>query len=98
VLAVHHLWADEKRHLFSRLWEHLAPGGILVLADVFTPATDRAQELFGRKRAAKPGSHDHPDTAADQLRWLTAAGFVAAEAVWVYDDVGVLVAWKANRS
>jgi tRNA (cmo5U34)-methyltransferase len=98
VLAVHHLWADEKRHLFSRLWEHLAPGGILVLADVFTPATDRARDLFGRKREpAKPGSHDHPDSAADQLRWLTAAGYVAAEVAWADEGVGVLVAWKAER-
>ena len=35
VLAVHHLWADEKRHLFSRLWEHLTPGGILIVPKGF---------------------------------------------------------------
>jgi len=98
VLTVHHLWPDEKRHLFARLWEHLAPGGIFVLADVFLPAGDRARQLGGRRTARrKPNDPDRPDTAADQLRWLSAAGFAAAEVVWVYEDVGVLAAWKAAR-
>jgi tRNA (cmo5U34)-methyltransferase len=98
VLTVHHLWPDEKRHLFARLWEHLAPAGIFVLADVFLPATDRARQLGGRRAASRKATDpDRPDTAADQLRWLSAAGFVAAEVVWVYEDVGVLVAWKAAR-
>ncbi|HET6380285.1 MAG TPA: class I SAM-dependent methyltransferase [candidate division Zixibacteria bacterium] len=99
VLAVHHLWADEKRHLFSRLWEHLAPGGILVVADAFRHASDRLAELYGYPRPEDPheAEHDHLDTTADHLDWLQAAGFATVDVVWKYEDVGVLVAWKADR-
>jgi tRNA (cmo5U34)-methyltransferase len=100
ILAVHHLHADEKRHLFSRIWEHIQPGGIFVIADYFRPAMDRLSELY--KLPAEPDphevEHDHPDTAAEHLAWLLAAGFAAADAVWKYDDVGVLVAWRAERA
>lgn len=99
VLAIHHLWADEKRHLFSRLWEHLAPGGILVVADAFRHASDRLLELYDypRPEDAHEAEHDHLDTAADHLDWLQAAGFAAVDVAWKYEDVGVLVAWKADR-
>jgi tRNA (cmo5U34)-methyltransferase len=99
VLAVHHLWADEKRHLFSRLWEHLTPGGVLVVADAFRHASDRLLELYDYPRPADPheAEHDHLDTTADHLDWLTAAGFAAVDVAWKYEDVGVLVAWKADR-
>jgi tRNA (cmo5U34)-methyltransferase len=100
VLAIHHLWADQKRHLFSRLWEHLTPGGVMVVADAFRHASDRLLELYDYPRPEDPHEreHDHLDTTADQLDWLTAAGFAAVDVAWKYEDVGVLVAWKADRS
>ena len=99
VLAVHHLWADEKRHLFSRLWEHLSPGGILVVADAFRHASHRLLELYDYPRPEDPheADHDHLDTTADHLDWLQAAGFASVDVAWKYEDVGVLVAWKADR-
>lgn len=99
ILAVHHLHSDEKRHLFSRIWEHIEPGGIFVLADYFRPAMDRLSELYDLPSEPDPheAEHDHPDTAAEHLTWLTAAGFAAVDVVWKYDDVGVLVAWRAER-
>lgn len=99
ILAIHHLWADEKRHLFSRIWEHIEPGGIFILADYFRPAMDRLSELYDLPEAPDPheAEHDHPDTAAEHLAWLTAAGFAAVDVVWKYDDVGVLVAWREER-
>ena len=99
VLAVHHLWADEKRHLFSRLWEHLTPGGILILADAFRHASHRLMELYDYPRPEDPheAEHDHLDTTADHLAWLVAAGFASVDVAWKYEDVGVLVAWKADR-
>ncbi len=99
ILAVHHLRADEKRHLFSRIWEHIEPGGIFVLADYFRPAMDRLSELYSLPDApdAHEAEHDHPDTAAEHLAWLIAAGFAAVDVVWKYDDVGVLVAWRAEQ-
>lgn len=99
VLAVHHLYPDQKRHLFSRIWEHIEPGGVFVIADYFEPAMDRLSELYDLPDEPDPHEveHDHPDTAAEHLAWLTAAGFAAVDVVWKYDDVGVLVAWKAER-
>ncbi|MGH2402045.1 MAG: class I SAM-dependent methyltransferase [Candidatus Limnocylindria bacterium] len=99
ILAVHHLLADEKRHLFSRIWEHIEPGGIFVLADYFRPAQDRLGELYRLPSEPDPHEveHDHPDTTAEHLAWLVAAGFAAVDVVWKYDDVGVLVAWRAER-
>lgn len=99
ILAVHHLWPDEKRHLFSRIWEHIEPGGIFVIADYFRPASDRLLELYRlpQEPDAHESEHDHPDTTAEHLGWLTSAGFGAVDVVWKYDDVGVLVAWKSER-
>jgi tRNA (cmo5U34)-methyltransferase len=99
VLAVHHLWADEKRHLFSRLWEHLSPGGVLIVADAFRHASDRLLELYDYPRPEDPheAEHDHLDTTADHLSWLIAAGFASVDVAWKYEDVGVIVAWKADR-
>lgn len=99
ILAVHHLWADEKRHLFSRIWEHIEPGGVFLLADYFRPAMDRLSELYDLPATpdAHEAEHDHPDTTAEHLAWLTAAGFAAVDVVWKYDDVGVLVAWREER-
>jgi tRNA (cmo5U34)-methyltransferase len=99
VLAVHHLWADEKRHLFAHLWEHTAPGGIVILADAFRHASDLLRQLYDYPRPQDPheAEHDHPDTTAEHLQWLSAAGFASVDVVWKYEDVGVLVAWKADR-
>lgn len=99
VLAVHHLWADEKRHLIGRLWEHLSPGGMLVVADAFRPASDRLRELWGEppREDLNVPEHDHPDTTSDHLDWLKAAGFASADVVWKDEGIGVLVAWKADR-
>jgi len=99
ILAVHHLYPDEKRHLFTRIWEHIEPGGVFLLADYFRPAMDRLSELYQLPDEPDPheAQHDHPDTAAEHLVWLTAAGFAAVDVVWKYDDVGVLVAWRAER-
>lgn len=99
ILAVHHLYADEKRHLFSRIWEHIEPGGVFMLADYFRPARNRLSELYHLPADPDPHEveHDHPDTAADHLAWLIAAGFAAVDVVWKYDDVGVLVAWRDER-
>ena len=99
ILAVHHLYPDEKRHLFSRIWEHIEPGGVFLLADYFRPAMDRLSELYDLPEEPDPHEveHDHPDTAAEHLTWLTAAGFAAVDVVWKYDDVGVLVAWREER-
>jgi tRNA (cmo5U34)-methyltransferase len=84
-LAVHHLDGPGKRDLFARVAGVLRPGGRFVLGDVVVP---------------RPGEEgpieidwvmDLPDTVADQLAWLEAAGF-AASAVDVRADLAVFTA------
>lgn len=97
VLTVHHLWPAEKRALFERLRAHVAPGGTFVLADVFRPTHDLLGELQGMPRPAPPEDDpDRPDTAGEQLAWLAAAGFTAADVAWKDEQVGVLVARRGE--
>ena len=84
-LAVHHLGGAGKRDLFARVAGVLRPGGRFVLGDVVVP------------RAGEDGAIeidwviDLPDTVADQLAWLEAAGF-AATAADVRSDLAVITA------
>ena len=47
-LAIHHLDGDGKRELFRDLAAALAPGGVLVIADLVRPATPAAHALAAR--------------------------------------------------
>jgi len=84
-LAVHHLDAGEKADLFRRIRSVLAPGGRFALADVVVPA-DRAAAVTEQT----PG-YDKPSTVAEQLSWLTDAGF-DAHLSWSHEDLAVIVA------
>jgi len=85
VLAVHHLDADEKRNLFRRVRQVLAPGGRFVLADLIVP--ERPEDVV---TPATPG-FDKPDTVAEILAWLGEAGFVTS-VEWSWKDLAVVVA------
>jgi tRNA (cmo5U34)-methyltransferase len=86
-LAVHHLSGAAKATLFRRVAGALRPGGRFVLGDVVVPedAADAVTPLSP--------DYDRPDTVADQLTWLAAAGFEAT-VVWRAGDLAVL---RANR-
>jgi tRNA (cmo5U34)-methyltransferase len=82
-LAVHHLDGEGKRELFSRVARVLRPGGVFVLGDVVVPAAGQEGPIF------IDWEMDKPDSVADQLAWLRAAGF-DAEASPVRVDLAVL--------
>jgi len=84
-LCVHHLRGPEKRALFQRIFDALAPGGRFVLADVVVPR-DPADAVTSQT----PG-YDHPSPLADQLQWLEQAGF-QPETVWTHADLAVVAA------
>jgi tRNA threonylcarbamoyl adenosine modification protein (Sua5/YciO/YrdC/YwlC family) len=84
-LAVHHLDGTEKADLFGRVREALGPGGRFVLGDVIVPAAPAVATA-----PLTPG-YDKPSTVADQLGWLTDAGF-EARVVWEAGDLAVIVA------
>jgi tRNA threonylcarbamoyl adenosine modification protein (Sua5/YciO/YrdC/YwlC family) len=85
-LCVHHLDSGEKRDLFARVREALAPGGRFVLADVIVPADPDDQVT-----SLTPG-FDRPDRLDDQLRWLGEAGFARARVSWSHRDLAVVLA------
>ena len=81
-LAVHHLDGGGKRDLFSRVARVLRSGGLFVLGDVVVPPAGQQGPI------EIDWVMDKPDSVADQLAWLGAAGF-EAEASSVRVDLAV---------
>jgi tRNA (cmo5U34)-methyltransferase len=48
-LAIHHLDDDGKRALYARLHEHLAPGGVLLIADLVHPPNEQVAEAWANE-------------------------------------------------
>ncbi len=84
-LAVHHLEPEEKRSLFRRVAEALAPTARFVLGDVVVPERPEDAEIELSE------GYDKPDSVEDQLGWLGEAGF-DARVTWAKKDLAVLVA------
>jgi tRNA (cmo5U34)-methyltransferase len=84
-LCVHHLDGAGKTDLFRRVRDVLVPGGLFVLGDVIVPIdpADASTPLT-------PG-YDRPSPLADQLDWLTDAGFEPRVA-WQKGDLAVVAA------
>jgi tRNA (cmo5U34)-methyltransferase len=85
VLAVHHLDGAGKRDLFARIARALRLDGRFVLGDLVVPADGATGPIY------VDWEMDLPDSVADQLSWLEAAGF-EAKARSVRTDLAVLVA------
>jgi tRNA (cmo5U34)-methyltransferase len=81
-LAVHHLDGAGKRDLFARVARVLQPDGLFVLGDVVVPPEGQEGPID------IDWEMDVPDSVADQLAWLRAAGF-EAEASSVRIDLAV---------
>ena len=84
-------YAAEKADLFRRVADRLAPGGRFVLADVVVP--ERPEDAV---IPCTPG-FDLPDTVADQLEWLRAAG-LDPRVTWSRRDLAVIEASLAMPS
>jgi tRNA (cmo5U34)-methyltransferase len=84
-LAVHHLDGAGKAGLFERVRAVLAPGGRFVLGDVVVPG-----EPADVVTPIEEG-YDLPDSVADQLEWLRAAGF-EPRVTWSWRDCAVIAA------
>jgi tRNA (cmo5U34)-methyltransferase len=107
-LAIHHLEDPDKRALFARVREGLAPGGVFVNAEQVAAPTERLAEHYHHKHehhARDAGSDDAEwhaalgrmaadrlATAEDQIAWLRAAGFADVDAVYQRYGFAVLVA------
>jgi tRNA (cmo5U34)-methyltransferase len=84
-LCVHHLDEQGKAALFGRVADALAPGGLFVMGDVVVPDDPAAATT-----PLTPG-YDRPSPLADQLRWLSEAGF-EPRLVWAEGDLAVVAA------
>jgi tRNA (cmo5U34)-methyltransferase len=107
-LAIHHLADEDKRSLFARTHDALAPGGVFVNADqVAAPSAvmEQAYIAWHEQRARAAGCSDDEwaraqermrfdrlATVADQLAWLRAAGFADADCLFKDHGFAVLVA------
>jgi tRNA (cmo5U34)-methyltransferase len=91
-LTVHHLDAQEKSDLFSRVHKVLSPTGTFVLADVVLPGGEGSPNAGESRPVELTDGFDKPSTAADQVRWLLDCGFSVASVVWRRDDLAVIVA------
>jgi L-threonylcarbamoyladenylate synthase len=83
-LCVHHLDGTEKAELFRRVRDSLTPGGRFVLADLVLPVDPAAA-----RTPYTPG-FDKPDSVADQVRWMSEAGFDVC-VTWEEGDLAVIV-------
>jgi tRNA threonylcarbamoyl adenosine modification protein (Sua5/YciO/YrdC/YwlC family) len=84
-LCVHHLDGEGKADLFHRVHDALIPGGLFVLGDVVVPVD------AGLATTPLTPGYDRPSPLADQLDWLTDAGFEPRVA-WQDGDLAVVAA------
>ena len=111
-LAIHHLDAPGKRDLFARVHDALAPGGMFVNAEQVLGATPELDAVYRERHRAQAFelgvtaveweatlermSHDRCDTVADQLTWLTDAGFADVDCPWRSGRFAVLAARRPS--
>lgn len=109
-LAIHHLQDDAKKRLYASICQALVPGGLFLNAEQIAGRSQRLQELFEAthlERARALGSseteiqraiermrHDHCATAADQIAWLSEAGFQDTECFFRSFRFAVFGGWK----
>jgi tRNA (cmo5U34)-methyltransferase len=111
-LAIHHLEDAGKRDLFARVHAVLAPGGVFVNAEQVlgpTPRLDAAYAAWHKQQSFALGctqdewdtslerrAFDRSATVADQLEWLTAAGFSDVDCPFQDHLFAVLVARRSD--
>lgn len=111
-VAIHHLPHDEKRELFERIFQALAPGGVFVNAEMVLGETAWHEELYEEMhlggaralgsdedeiRAAKERmAYDKCATLADQISWLKEIGFQNTGAFFQAFRFAVYAGWKSK--
>jgi len=111
--AIHHLYDDEKKALYKRVFDALASGGLFINAEQVQGPTDKTHALYEKiwadqARALGATSADL-DAAAirmatdrcapveDQLVWLRAAGFEDTDCAFKAWRFAVMAGWKGRK-
>jgi len=109
-VAIHHLPHEEKRELYKRIFQSLAPGGVFVNAEQILGETEWHEELYEEMhmggaralgsdedeiRGAKERmAYDKCATLAEQVSWLKEIGFQHAGAFFQWSRFAVFAGWK----
>lgn len=112
-LAIHHLTHEDKRNLFERIYQSLAPDGVFINAEQILGATKWQQQLYedthlnGARalgssedeiRAAQERmAFDKCATLSDQISWLREIGFQNADVFFHSFRFAVYAGWKAEN-
>lgn len=109
-LSIHHLGHEEKRSLFRRIFNELAPEGLFINAEQVSGQSARLQHLFESihldraralgsseeeiNRAIERMNLDQCATVSDQVVWLQESGFEDVECLYRSFRFAVIAAWK----
>jgi SAM-dependent methyltransferase len=110
-LAIHHLGDEDKKALFRRIHDALAPGGLFVNAEQVLGPTPEIDERYVRRwheairsagasdesvaRAEARMSFDQSSSVEDQLNWMRQAGFNDVDCTFKAWRFAVLAGWKS---
>lgn len=109
-LAIHHIEDSDKRALFVRVHDVLAPGGVFVNAEqVLAPTPwlqEREREMWREAcraagaseveiaDAARRMEHDRCSEVRSQLQWMGAAGLHDCDCLFKHLHFAVLAGWR----
>jgi tRNA (cmo5U34)-methyltransferase len=92
--AIHHVSHDRKRALFGEVFAMLRPGGMFANLEHVSSPTERLHVEFLEALDIDPADEDPSNIlapVADQLTWLTAAGFGDVDCLWKWRENALLV-------
>ena len=109
-LSIHHLEHDEKRKLFSHIFEMLPDGGVFVNYDQFCADTKTMSDMIDNYWISRLKSSglsqqeldrwrerqklDRECSVSQELEWLKEAGFVHTHCIYTNQKFSVLMAVK----
>lgn len=94
-LAIHHLEDSRKRELFSEIHGLLSPGGVFANLDLVRSASSRLHERFRREIGrVEDDPTDRLAELAEQIPWLTKAGFREVDCHFKWLELALIVAVK----
>jgi tRNA (cmo5U34)-methyltransferase len=110
-LAIHHLEHADKRRLFSRIHDALAPGGVFVNAEQVAAPAAWLQDAYTQRwisdcrnlgaseseidASVRRQTHDRWADTGSQLAWLCEAGFATADCLYKRWGFAVYVGYVA---
>jgi tRNA (cmo5U34)-methyltransferase len=112
-VAIHHLYDDEKKQLYRRIFDALKPDGLFINAEQVqgpTPAIHALYEKMWRDQAQSLGATPADLEAAalrmatdrcapieDQIAWLREAGFAEADCLFKAWRFAVMAGWRRTK-